>query len=181
MEVKHSENIRLVGIEPELADGEKPLEYRSVLSLLHARVVKGNRSMPPGAGPPPCLQRQLTGVTHITDIGEGQIRLSPLMGTLETPRLIELDGPEPQTIEPSIHEVRQPRPRIFNQLDVGGTCGSLFIVAPARHPTPLTGRVSLIQPDLNHRSSRADLLEPRKKAGLAIVVRFNFHDHEVLT
>ena len=37
----------------------------------------------------------LAGVTHITDIGEGQIRLSPLMGALETPRLIELDGPEP--------------------------------------------------------------------------------------
>ena len=37
----------------------------------------------------------LAGVTHITDIGEGQIRLSPLMGALETPRLIDLDGPEP--------------------------------------------------------------------------------------
>ena len=36
----------------------------------------------------------LAGVTHITDIGEGQIRLSPLIGALETPRLIELDGPE---------------------------------------------------------------------------------------
>jgi len=48
MEVKHSENIRLVGIEAGLADGEKPLEYRSVLILLHARVVHGNRSMPPG-------------------------------------------------------------------------------------------------------------------------------------
>ena len=48
-----------------------------------------------GTGSPPCLQRQLTGVTHITDIGEGQIRLSPLIGALETPRLIELDGPEP--------------------------------------------------------------------------------------
>jgi|JI10StandDraft_1071094.scaffolds.fasta_scaffold01309_12 hypothetical protein len=48
MEVKRSENIRLVGIEAELADGEKPIEYRSVLILLHARVVNGNRSMPPG-------------------------------------------------------------------------------------------------------------------------------------
>ena len=48
MEVKHSENIWLVGLRTELADGEKRLEYRSVLILLHARVVNGNRSMPPG-------------------------------------------------------------------------------------------------------------------------------------
>ena len=41
------------------------------------------------------LNSLLAGVTHITDIGEGQIRLSPLMGALETPRLIDLDGPEP--------------------------------------------------------------------------------------
>jgi len=48
IEVKHSENIWLVGLRTELADGEKRLEYRSVLILLHARVVNGNRSMPPG-------------------------------------------------------------------------------------------------------------------------------------
>ena len=48
MEVKRSENIWLVGLGTELANGEKPLEYRSVLILLHARVVNGNRSMPPG-------------------------------------------------------------------------------------------------------------------------------------
>jgi len=30
MEVKRSENIRLVGLGTELANGEKPIEYRSV-------------------------------------------------------------------------------------------------------------------------------------------------------
>ena len=39
MEVKRSENIWLVGLGTELANGEKPIEYRSV---------HGNRSMPPG-------------------------------------------------------------------------------------------------------------------------------------
>ena len=48
MEVKHSENIWLVGLRTELADGEKPIEYRSMRIPLHARVVNGNRSMPPG-------------------------------------------------------------------------------------------------------------------------------------
>lgn len=34
MEVKHSENNRLVRLETELADGEKSIDYRSVLILL---------------------------------------------------------------------------------------------------------------------------------------------------
>ena len=48
MEVKRSENIWLVGLGTELANGEKPIEYRSVQYNKHARVVNGNRSMPPG-------------------------------------------------------------------------------------------------------------------------------------
>ena len=70
MEVKHSEKIGLVGLEAERVDGEKPVEYPGVLVLWYARVVNGKQEYVAETGSAPCLQKQLAGVTHITDIGE---------------------------------------------------------------------------------------------------------------
>ena len=127
-----------------------------------------------------CFSILLVGVAQIAGIGEREVRVSPLMRALEAPRLIYVARPEPEAIEPSVHNVSQPRSGIFNQLDIGLADRRLFVVAPAGYPTPFAGRISVIEPNLDHCSSRTDFLKARKEAGVAIFVRFNFHNHQTL-
>ena len=103
------------------------------------------------------------------------------MRTRETPGFIEAGRFETQAIDSTIDQVSQSRTRVFNQLRIGRAGRRLIVVAPARHPAPFTGRISLIEPHLDDRPSRPRLLKARKKAGLAIVVRFNVHDHGTIS
>ena len=101
------------------------------------------------------------------------------MWALKTPRLFAVERPEPQAVQPSIDEVSQSCTGVFDQLGIGRASRPLCIVDPTGDPIPFPGRVSVVEPDVQDRSSRADFLEPRKDTGLTILVRFDFHDHRM--
>lgn|SRR5262245_16067325 len=122
----------------------------------------------------------LVGVSQITIIGQREVSFSPLMRALKTPRFLDVEGFETEAVEASVDQVSQPRTRIFNQLSVGRTQRRLAVVAPARDPIPLAGRVTVVEPNLKNRSSGFHFLEPREETGFAILVRFDFYDHETI-
>ena len=70
IEGKHCENNWLVGLEAERADGETPPRMSQRAYSLARLSREWKQEYAAGTGSAPCLQKQLTGVPHIPDIGE---------------------------------------------------------------------------------------------------------------